>query len=821
MYDHSIIKEYLVGMAEMCQTYDIRTMSISAKVGVQNVRLQNMFIYLDDIIKDSPFSSSHSEDEEDYELFESFSQEELDDMIEAHDKEMEDYEPSEEEIAEFEAEQKQYEKEYAEEPLGPDWTWFYGPSGCGKTTLMKMYALAYAYRYYTEQFGRNEDLFGDGSIIENICEKLDVFRGGIPIYIKVKKIDENEVLGLHDPLLVERIIANAIRKICSEFITDESAIEFWKDLPADRIVYFIDNVEAFSNLSVKVGLIEGIKSRTYYGGKCYLSACTDGDLIFSTCMLNGEEKRYYFDELKGRSEDNCIGTLSTFKEKVCLALDKKTMIGSDIGTKLERYFVNDEIMDLVTTPLELTAFIMGYIDQAGAHFKILEVFRQLLETKIEWNKGKYLEVMWQLSRIAYKMATAKNPYVISHSELFEYIKEIRTESKSVYRYNLSTDDSSIYIFISFLCNGDFLKKQKEDYAFSNKAYQEYLVAYCIFKNNFFCSSVRKRRIEYVKEYILKHNENWKQVIIYLTFYDNEMREDVISLLFEKADQCEDKELSYYCLSILTKLVTLPNECFYENRGIKEYELRDYFRIVTRDIVSLKFLNLGYDEHKKIIQNRGNRSGEIFVELAMSMLDSLSYEELKRYRNEISDKVLYYLLNCEIPEEYVHKALESIYRYSFSTRFSVVVHKSGTYDRKRAILIEMTGNEIENSFEPNGYLLALYALLVGSRKNKPLAVAEELINKEDKMSQIGACGILFLATVINRTVKDKNKIKEMGYEIKKGDFVPFAPFLINGISKPSENMLFRYYQSALNGILDMGETEGYEEICGKNLNMLQI
>ena len=94
-----------------------------------------------------------------------------------------------------------------------NWTWFLSAPGGGKTTLLKMYSLAYAYKYYIELFDNKGRLFGDRQTIEGVCVKLGITEGACPFFISVRDLKEEDYPDVSEPEGFARVIGDAIRTL--------------------------------------------------------------------------------------------------------------------------------------------------------------------------------------------------------------------------------------------------------------------------------------------------------------------------------------------------------------------------------------------------------------------------------------------------------------------------------------------------------------------------------------------------------------------------------------------------------------------------------
>ena len=809
MNNTSEIKQYLENVAEMCQANDIAAIAIAGSVGAENIRLKDVFVHMPEISGQRYFRSSRDDEALD-EYIDPLWEKTAEDLADEAEEYWNNYEPSEEDIAEMQAE----EEEYEEEPLPPDWKLFYGAPGSGKTALLKMYAFAYAYRYYTAKYGKNEDVFGDDASNEDICDKLGVTEGAIPVFIGIKDIKEG-FPGMASKEVFEKAIADSISLATLGEINSKEAEALRQCILRDRVVFLVDDLEIPVGEGFEKDILSEIEARTFGGGKCYITAdiserahltlgMPGADCISEYVLPDLAEK----EENKTGADKNALGAVA---EKVRTILNDMTGSHMDI-TLVERLLSSDDAADLITTPFEITALIMILINQYSARYRITDVYRQLLEAKIDWKNGDYLDIMRLLSQIAYKMTSSEqDPYYISYHELFELIKEIRTGEQARRRIKPGTDDSDIDEFIASLCANGILKKQKKTYRFSNRIYQEYLTAYCIRKYCF--SDPEKTRMEYADELITSHNPKWGRVLIHLACDDNELRDGIFSRLLDLAGQRDDRPLAFFCLSVLTSLATFPNERFSYDRGMTEDELKMYFEGITYDTESLHPFELKYDSYKQMIVNRGNRVSEIFVNAVAERMESLSEEELKKYRSKLSGKVLYFLLNCESSEECISLALEKIYKHTFSLSMAETFYDTGKDSPVREKLLKVIGDEIESGQGSNIFIWVLYGLIAGGAYPGDSVV--RLINKGDRMSKIGACGILFLYTILNRLAKERpvytQSVKKIGYEHVEGELAKFAEFLKKGASDTEDKVLNDYFRHTLRGIYALGERIGFEDI----------
>ena len=532
MENNQLLELYLRKVIEFCEIYDAFSIPAAMMAGGAEIKLQDIYTHLP-TVKREEYESGKSTFY-DRSINKNRVQNVLDEtedsrpsMIDSSKMEITDIDALiaeiDRKIAELEKEEsnthdsntdatsygeKQDLDEIKKEKL--NWVWFLSAPGGGKTTLLKMYSLAYAYKYYVEAFGKNEELFGDVQIIENICNQLGVIEGACPIFISARDLREEDYPHIFEADTFKTVIIDAIISLIGGSVSSTEVEQLL--ISSEKKIYIIDSVEEFSSSEFRKIFLEALDVFTS-GSKCYLSSryreymdnVKDTKLMRDGVELSATE--YVIEGLTSHF-DSRKGIVREFAERWYEALNKisgkkKLDVEKDFLTPL---YNNANVRDLIANPLELTSLLMISSYDSCLPSDFVKIYGRSIELWLSWNnyaRYNYEDVMRQLSQVAYQMAISENEkIVVSHNTLVNYIKQSRLNLRRYYQQEWSENEESINDFIQFLCRSHIVSRSTEGYDFIHRQYQAYLVAYCITTNNFSRETRKKSRMDYVEDHIL-------------------------------------------------------------------------------------------------------------------------------------------------------------------------------------------------------------------------------------------------------------------------------------------------------------------------------
>ena len=289
MESNEILGIYLRKVIEYCQVYDAFSIPAAMMAGGSEIKLQDIYTHLSFVERDLYEKSKSSIWDENFSRNRESEESGLDATgvtdrpISGTDNSL-DIESLiakiDAKIAELEAEAKSDEgmqeqnstKEVSTvvtaEKEELNWEWFLSAPGGGKTTLLKMYSLALAYKYYIELFGYEADMFDNPESIEAICEQLGVTDGACPIFISARELKEEDYPDIESSGGFKKVIIDTINFMMDDVENLET--ENWFN-GIQKKVYIVDSVEEFSSNTFRNRFLMGLDSFSS-GSHCYLSS---------------------------------------------------------------------------------------------------------------------------------------------------------------------------------------------------------------------------------------------------------------------------------------------------------------------------------------------------------------------------------------------------------------------------------------------------------------------------------------------------------------------------------------------------------------------
>lgn len=694
-----------------------------------------------------------------------------------------------------------------------NWNWFLSAPGGGKTTLLKMYSLAYAYKYYVELYGHNEELFGDGGTIENICDQLGVTEGACPFFISVRELKEENYPGISEADGFKEVILDAIKSLVEDEVAEFDVEDFFSSIK--KSIYIIDSVEEFNNINFRIAFLSGLDAFTC-GSKCYLSSRYREymDSVKETKLVrDGVElsaKEFVIDGLIPRSEltsdfEERKDIVREFAEKWYAALNKisgrkKLDVDKDFLIPL---YKNANVKNLISNPLELTSLLMISSYDTCLPSDFVKIYGRSIELWLSWNnyaRYNYEDVMRQLSQVAYQMAISENEkIVVRPNTLSKYIKQSRNDLKRYYQQEWSDDERSINEFIQFLCRSHLVSRSTEGFDFVHRQYQAYLVAYCITTNNFSRETRKKSRFDYVEEHIREKDDFWNQIIIIIVMLDIELRDDIITSLFDLSEIKGDSSITdtNYFVSLLIQLAIMPGVNF------DEYELEKLFGLIVQDESRWRLFSSKKADLQKLFDLNEEYVNELFIKVAIRRNNELSEIDKDKFRDEIATVLFYCIWYCEVGEQCIKDALNTFFANFINTNIMEILYNSRKLTEKQFIVKDIACSIGKEAIEAGSYsdCYMVIAAIVGYEGDRiPYSSVDYLISKKTFESDVIAINILVIATWLIRC----NKALRYGYDIESGALAKYSEFILKGLLDDKHKKIRRDYLATFEDVFSIGE-----------------
>ncbi|MCR5502303.1 MAG: hypothetical protein K6F53_04800 [Lachnospiraceae bacterium] len=783
MKDLEMLELYLRRIVEFCEAYDAFSIPAAMMSGGTEVRLQDVYTHLSYYQREE-YEKGISSDA-DSSVGNGLTDMDLESLIAKIDAK----------IAELEI--------GIEEPGG--WNWFLSEPGGGKTTLLKMFSLAYAYRYYTEHFGKNAELFGgERSIedIETICGRLGVDKGNgaCPVFISVRDLKEEDYPGISDPDQFKKLVLNSMNSLVGETSSGFDAESLFPSI--GRIVYFIDSLEEFSNAGFRKEFLKGLDAFAHEC-RCCLSARYREYMESirqekpGRAVMEYTEKEYVIGK---PTEETVRAFAGKWYEALNRISDKKLDVDRDFLIPIHK---NPNVKELIANPLELTSLLMISSYDSCLPSDFVKIYGRSIELWLNWNnhdRYNYEDILRQLSQVAYRMAASENEKIIvSHETLSTFIKQARSGMKRYYQQEWSEDQASVDRFIQFLCDSRLISRSTEGYDFIHRQYQAYLAACCITTNNFPRETRRKRRLDYVMEHILEKDDFWNQIIIIIVMLDIELRDDIISALFELSEEenAEPADRNYY-ISLLIQLAAMPGVNF------DDLELEELFGLIVRDPAGWGLFDSKRADLQRLFELNDEKGNDLFIEEGLKKNGELPEAEKGRFRDSIGTVLFHCIWNCRVGEQYISDVLRTFYVSSINTNIMEMLYHTGKLTTGQQIIREKACLIGEEALRTSGYsdCYMLIAAITGyADYEDPYSAVTDLIEKKEFGSDVTAINILMLAAWLTRC----KEASRYGYKADPGIWTNYAEFVLRGITDKEHREMQRVYLMAFSDIFAIGES----------------
>ena len=688
-----------------------------------------------------------------------------------------------------------------------NWVWYLSAPGGGKTTLLKMYCLAFAFKYYIEVFGRKEDLFEDWEAIERICDQLGVgdSDGACPFFISVRELKEEDYPNIVGADGFKNVVVDTIRFFVGDDLTDFNEDVFFEN--TKRKVYLIDSVEEFSSYAFRNDFLLGLDA--FSAGDCCLLSSRYREYVESVKEViphrkTGEEllaKKELVIELKEES-------VRDFAEKWYTALNnitgrKKLNVDKDFLIPLHK---NKNVKYLISNPLELTSLLMISSYDSYLPSDYAKIYGRSIELWINWNnhaRYNYEDIMRQLSQIAYQMAISETgKIIVSEETLKHYILQARKELKRYYQQVWPEDEKSINDFIKFLCSGYLLSKSTDGYDFFHRQYQAYLVAYCISTQNFPRETRRKSKFEYIEEHIREKDDFWNQIYTIVSTIDIELRDDIIATLFELASNEKELKSDNYYVSRLIDLAITPGVNFdqLEREMLINLMIQDDNRWTLFDSKQVDFrelLNIS-DEH-----NNG-----LFINAVINKYRELSEKDKDSFRDKVATSVFFCIWQCAVEEQHIRECLLTFFSNFISSNVLDFIFASKELTEQQILVKEIALSIGRESIErgENSDCFIIVAAIIANDDN-PYACIDDLINKKSFETNLIAINVLIISAWL---IRCKNASR-YGLSIDVSELNKYASFVSKGILDNKHDNTVGDYLAAFLELFAIGTTNGSENL----------
>lgn len=729
---------------------------------------------------------------------------------------------------------------------------FLSAPGGGKTTLLKMYVLAYGYRYLQfkgfsflsdyassimiDDFDERKNTDDYQAVLEQyrekiseICEQLEVgMNDSFPIFLEIR-----DYSSMDEEVGFENYLKKAIKDVFYNSLDSIEDVEAVVNLLYERInniVLIIDSIEELIKPGSKATFINKL-----------LRYVNSGEKNVKKVILSSRYKEYQdFENDQEKDETSYFPIecqfvikelyrdfelIAQFSQKWFASLAYLDSENENIQTSfIEPLRTNEQALNLITNPLELTSMLLISVSDRFLPSDLAKLYGRSLELWFTWaNRKKYNldDVMIQMSHVAYQMAeSATNRITIDRDGLAKSILEARSELRRYFKQEWASDEKSIAEFIDFLCDSHLIIYSGGTYEFFHRMYQAYFVAYCI-KNNLFSREKRKRiRFEYIDEHIRNEEEFWNSIILLIAILDIDLRDEIIEELLNQAKDLTGN--SWYCLSILMQLLMVPGINF------DEKELEQLFTILARDNNTPKYISRKRQDICKVLLACTEDENNIFVDAIINEYDSLNGEKAKdSYRDAYATSMFFCIWNCRVSNQSISRALKAFFPNFINTNIVSELYNSrpiteSDSERLRHILHNLGRESIAKEKDPiSDYYMLIAAISAYAYDGlNPYDITVRLIESGEPEKQLIAANILVIASWLIKTDDDK----KFGYsrELLRGKERVIADFLNRQIS--AENNLFRrdyiaayldfYGSENISNLLKLLEDEDTFSSCAK-------
>lgn len=826
MTNSEILEVYLRKTIEYCGTYDAFSIPAAMISGGTEIKLQDIYTYLP-IVERSEYETAKrwtyndggmSRNETGTTWTSPFAMNEEDIQLGDLDKLLRDIDAK---LAELEVKKgkennqtNQIEEQEvippSDRPFAPNmsvnWEWYLSEPGGGKTTLLKMFSLAYAYKYYIDNYGQSESLLVNTRSADRICDLLEITEGFCPFFISVRDLREENYPNVSEADGFKKVIIDVIRTT-----VEEETVEFDADgfLNSIKPIYIVDSVEEFESENFRNSFLNGLDAFSR-GNKCYLSS------RYREYMEDIKDTRLKRDD--GRDilplKECVIDKLENNKDVVVeFAKNWYSALNSIMGRNLDvetdfliPVYNNDNIKNLITNPLELASLLMISSYDSCLPSNYVTIYARSIELWLgrrNPDRYNYEDVMRQLSKVAYQMATSeKEKIVVSESTLLSYFRQVRDELKRYYHQEWLDDDADMKRFIQYLLQSHLISKSTEGYSFVHRQYQAYLVAYCITTNNFSRETRKKRRIDYVEERLLKKDDFWKPIINIIVMLDIELRDDVIEKLFLLSKEKNEDQTNYY-VSLLIDLAILPGVNF------DEYELEKLFELIICDDKNWRLFSTKKKDLQKLLELNDEYGNDLFVRTAIKRKEELGEGDRGKFSDSISSLIFYCIWYCKLGTVSVNNAfIAFLTNYITFDIIGMICDSKAISARQKQIMdtVYSLGENAIKSGDYSDYYMIIAVMIANETGKGPYYCIDSQIEANTFESKVIAVNLLVIAAWLIRC----ERASKYGFEPAPNALMKYANFVIEGILDIDHEKIQRDYLAAFEDVFACGTMESDED-----------
>lgn len=744
--NEEVLEIYLRKVIEFCGSYDAFSIPAAMMSGGTEIRLQDVYTYLPVVEMEREERSKDVLDEIHKDILDSESiTERLTKLIQT-------------EVTEL------------------NWEWYLSAPGGGKTTLLKMIGLSHAYRYYVELFGENNRKFENRDAIEEICGllKVDKNEGACPFFISVRELDEQDYPDVASSSGFKKVIADIINNMIKEEELDFDLEDFLKSVK--RKIYIADSVEEFSSYDFRKNFLTGLDVFSS-GSKCYLSSRYREYMENANGIIKREGSRVRLSGRKYVIRELGNHTVRAFAKKWYTALNnisgrKKLDVDRDF---LIPVYKNVNVENLISNPLELASLLMISSYDSYLPSNYAQIYGRSIELWLSWgniSRYNYEDVMRQLSQVAYQMAASENDKIIvSLENLKKYILQSRKELKRYFQQEWPEDEKSIDEFISYICHSHLMSRSTDGFDFVHRQYQAYLVAYCISTNNFSREMRRRNKFDYIEEHIREKDDFWNQIYMIIAIIDIELRDDIITTLFELSEEEKDSTSGIYYVARLIEIAIIPGVNFDEN------ERKQLIELLIQDENKWRLFSSKEKDLCELLNLNDQHGNEAFIKVAIRRTEELSGEREKEFKDKIATLAFYCIWHCKVGEPYIKEALPVFFDDFINVSMIRMILDSKKLTEQQIYVKKTVCTISQDAIETSGSVdCSMLAAAILGYQDAPYSCADKMISRKKSGSDIIAICILEIGSWLLRY-----KIaSDLRYDIEEAKWAKYQKFILNGI-----------------------------------------
>lgn len=257
----------------------------------------------------------------------------------------------------------------------------------------------------------------------------------------------------------------------------------------------------------------------------------------------------------------------------------------------------------------------------------------------------------------------------------------------------------------------------------------------------------------------------------IAIIDIELRDDIITTLFELSEEEKDSTSGIYYVARLIEIAIIPGVNFDEN------ERKQLIELLIQDENKWRLFSSKEKDLCELLNLNDQHGNEAFIKVAIRRTEELSGEREKEFKDKIATLAFYCIWHCKVGEPYIKEALPVFFDDFINVSMIRMILDSKKLTEQQIYVKKTVCTISQDAIETSGSVdCSMLAAAILGYQDAPYSCADKMISRKKSGSDIIAICILEIGSWLLRY-----KIaSDLRYDIEEAKWAKYQKFILNGI-----------------------------------------